>query len=250
MKKKIISGLVAVCVIVAAIFAYKFAFGNSGTYVKDPSATEVQKAFDTLNNAYVEDGTQPEKYYTDFIADSSLSTGEGKHIASVNGGISTEEYYQQNKNNENVSEEVKENSNPMKELDYQDVAQYDISVEKSGLYYLYLDYTSVGSTMSNYTVSVKIDGEQKYNEMNTISLPLTWKDKDVEVDKDGVKTFPLDSHNDEMAPSQEVVKDWNLESPLYNNTYISTTPLCFYLEEGVNTIEIENVSSGGLAVGD
>ena len=29
--------------------------------------------------------------------------------------------------------------------------------------------------------------------MNTISLPLTWKDKDVEVDKDGVKTFPLDS---------------------------------------------------------
>lgn len=250
MKKKIISGLVAVCVIVAAIFAYKFAFGNSGTYVKDPSATEVQKAFDTLNNAYIEDGTQPEKYYTDFIADSSLSTGEGKHIASVNGGISTEEYYQQNKNNENVSEEVKENSNPMKELDYQDVAQYDISVEKSGLYYLYLDYTSVGSTMSNYTVSVKIDGEQKYNEMNTISLPLTWKDKDVEVDKDGVKTFPLDSHNDEMAPSQEVVKDWNLESPLYNNTYTSTTPLCFYLEEGVNTIEIENVSSGGLAVGD
>ena len=53
-----------------------------------------------------------------------------------------------------------------------------------------------------------------------------------------------------MAPSQEVVKDWNLESPLYNNTYTSTTPLCFYLEEGVNTIEIENVSSGGLAVGD
>lgn len=83
MKKKIISGLVAVCVIVAAIFAYKFALGNSGTYVKDPSATEVQKAFDTLNNAYIEDGTQPEKYYTDFIADSSLSTGEGKHIASV-----------------------------------------------------------------------------------------------------------------------------------------------------------------------
>ena len=107
MKKKIISGLVAVCVIVAAIFAYKFAFGNSGTYVKDPSATEVQKAFDTLNNAYVEDGTQPEKYYTDFIADSSLSTGEGKHLASVNVGISTEEYYQQNKNNENVSHELK-----------------------------------------------------------------------------------------------------------------------------------------------
>ena len=40
MKKKIISGLVAVCVIVAAIFAYKFALGNSGTYVKDPSATK------------------------------------------------------------------------------------------------------------------------------------------------------------------------------------------------------------------
>ena len=41
MKKKIISGLVAVCVIVAAIFAYKFALGNSGTYVKDPSALKL-----------------------------------------------------------------------------------------------------------------------------------------------------------------------------------------------------------------
>lgn len=94
----------------------------------------------------------------------------------------------------------------MKELDYQDVAQYDISVEKSGLYYLYLDYTSVGSTMSNYTVSVKIDGEQKYNEMNTISLPLTWKDKDVEVDKDGVKTFPLDSHNVKWLQARKLLK--------------------------------------------
>ena len=55
MKKKIISGLVAVCVIVAAIFAYKFAFGNSGTYVKDPSATEVQKAFDTYQRVFDEE---------------------------------------------------------------------------------------------------------------------------------------------------------------------------------------------------
>lgn len=60
----------------------------------------------------------------------------------------------------------------MVELDYTDVAKYKVSVEKSGLYYLNIDYMSVGESLSDYTVSATINGKQQYSEMNTIALPI------------------------------------------------------------------------------
>lgn len=77
-----------------------------------------------------------------------------------------------------------------------------------------------------------------------------WTDVDTDkyVGSDEKKDFPLDSYGDEMAPSQNRIQKWT-NTYLYNNTYVSSTPLCFYLEKGENEINIENVSSGGLALG-
>ena len=147
-------------------------------------------------------------------------------------------------------EAVKEYDSDMVELDYTDVAKYKVSVEKSGLYYLNIDYMSVGESLSDYTVSATINGKQQYSEMNTIALPILWTDVDTDkyVGSDEKKDFPLDSYGDEMAPSQNRIQKWT-NTYLYNNTYVSSTPLCFYLEKGENEINIENVSSGGLALG-
>ena len=86
--------------------------------------------------------------------------------------------------------------------------------------------------------------------MNTIALPIIWADEDTKtyVGSDKKKSFPLDSYGDEIAPSQNRVQEWT-NTYLYNNTYVSSSPLSFYLKKGVNKITIENVSSGGLAVG-
>lgn len=51
-----------------------------------------------------------------------------------------------------------------------------------------------------------------------------------------------------MAPSQSRIQKW-VNTNIYNNTYVSSKPLTFYLKEGENTISLENVSSGGLALG-
>ena len=109
---------------------------------------------------------------------------------------------------------------------------------------------SVGESLSDYTVSATINGKQQYSEMNTIALPILWTDVDTDkyVGSDEKKDFPLDSYGDEMAPSQNRIQKWT-NTYLYNNTYVSSTPLCFYLEKGENEINIENVSSGGLALG-
>ena len=138
----------------------------------------------------------------------------------------------------------------MTELNYNDKAEYTVKVDKEGLYYLNLDYISIGESLSDYTVKLAVNGKQQYSEMNTIALPIIWADEDTKtyVGSDKKKSFPLDSYGDEIAPSQNRVQEWT-NTYLYNNTYVSSLPLSFYLKKGVNKITIENVSSGGLAVG-
>jgi hypothetical protein len=201
-----------------------------------------------LSTAYLDDDEQPEVYYTDFIK-SNTTIGEGTHTAELSKGISVDKYYEANKDDENTPEAVKDYESQMKELEYQSKAEYKVTVDKAGLYYLSLDYISVGSSLSDYTVSVTINGTQDFTEMNTIALPMLWSDTDEGyISSDDTKEFPLDSYGDEMAPSQNRIQKWT-NTYLYNNTYTSSTPLAFLLKKGENTITIENVSSGGLAVG-
>ena len=55
------------CVIVAAVCLNQFVFSTKVTYIKDADNHKVQKAYDLLANAYLDDGEKTEVYYTDFI---------------------------------------------------------------------------------------------------------------------------------------------------------------------------------------
>lgn len=249
MKRKIITSIIAVvCVIVAAVCLWKFVFSSGATYIKDVDSQTFQEAYDLLSTAYLDDGEQPEIYYVDFIK-TNAEIGEGTHKADLKDGMSVDKYYEANKDDENTPETVTDYDSKMKELDYQSEAEYKVTVDKEGLYYLALDYISVGSSLSDYTVSIKVNGNQDYTEMNTIALPMLWTDVEDGYISSENKDFPLDSYGDEMAPSQNRVQKWRTIY-LYNNTYTSTTPLAFYLKKGENTITIENVSSSGLALGN
>ena len=249
MKKKIITTVIAiVCVIVAIVCLTQFVFNNETTHIKDVDNAKFQKAYDLLSTAYLDDGEEPEVYYTDFIK-AKTEIGEGTNQATLREGISVDKYYEANKDNDTTPAAVADYDSDMKELEYQGVAEYKVTADKEGLYYLSLDYISVGSSLSDYTVSLKINGKQDYTEMNTIALPIIWTDSEIgDISSESKKEFPLDSYGDEMAPSQNRVQEWK-STYLYNNTYTSSTPLAFYLKKGENTITVENVSSGGLAVG-
>lgn len=249
MKRKIITSIIAiVLVIVAVVCLSKFVFSNETTYIKDVDSQKFQEAYDLLATAYLNDGEQPESYYTDFIK-ANTEIGEGKYESEVKEGVAADKYYEANKDDENAPEAVTDYDFKMKELDYQSKAEYKVTVDKAGLYYLALDYISVGNSLSDYTVSIMVNDKQDYTEMNTIALPMIWTDtEDGYISSDADKKFPLDSYGDEMAPSQNRVQKWK-NIYLYNNTYTSNTPLAFNLKQGENTIVIENVSSGGLALG-
>jgi ABC-type glycerol-3-phosphate transport system substrate-binding protein len=248
MKKKIITIVIALVVIVAAVCAITF-MGSGATYVKDVDSQKLNEAYNLLNTSYLDENEEAEVYYTDFIKNNT-EIGEGDYEATLANGVIAKQYYKENKSNSSVPKTVKDYDGKMIELDYKDTATYTVNVSKAGLYYLNVDYISVGESLSDYTVSASVNGEKQYSEMNTIALPLLWKDTDSDdfISSDDKKEFPLDSYGDEMAPSQERIQEWT-NTYIYNNTYVSSTPLVFKLKKGKNTIKIENVSSSGLALG-
>lgn len=253
MKKKIITILIAiVCVIVAAVCLKQFVFTTKTTHIKDVDNKKLEESYDLLSNSYLDEGEEAEVYFTDFIK-ANTEIGEGTHKATLKNGVDATDYYN-NKKKDNADDttpkSVKDYSAKITELDYTDKANYTVNVPKAGLYYMSVDYMSVGESLSDYTVKLAVNGKQQYSEMNTIALPILWTDvdKDSYVSSEQKKEFPLDAYGDEMAPSQNRIQEWT-NTYLYNNTYVSSTPLCFYLEKGENKIQIENVSSGGLALG-
>ena len=56
MKRKVIAIIIGiVCVIVAAVCLNQFVFSTKVTYIKDADNHKVQKAYDLLANAYLDD---------------------------------------------------------------------------------------------------------------------------------------------------------------------------------------------------
>lgn len=253
MKKKITTIIIAiVCIVVAALVLTQFVFKTETSHIKDVDGNTFEKAYNLLSTAYLSDGEEAEVYYTDFIK-KNTTIGEGTHVASLKDGIDANKFYNNKKKDstdDTTTKAVTNYNSTMTELNYNDKAEYTVKVDKEGLYYLNLDYISIGESLSDYTVKLAVNGKQQYSEMNTIALPIIWADEDTKtyVGSDKKKSFPLDSYGDEIAPSQNRVQEWT-NTYLYNNTYVSSSPLSFYLKKGVNKITIENVSSGGLAVG-
>ena len=253
MKKKITTIIIAiVCIVVAALVLTQFVFKTETSHIKDVDSNTFEKAYNLLSTAYLSDGEEAEVYYTDFIK-KNTTIGEGTHVASLKDGIDANKFYNNKKKDstdDTTTKAVTNYNSTMTELNYNDKAEYTVKVDKEGLYYLNLDYISIGESLSDYTVKLAVNGKQQYSEMNTIALPIIWADEDTKtyVGSDKKKSFPLDSYGDEIAPSQNRVQEWT-NTYLYNNTYVSSSPLSFYLKKGVNKITIENVSSGGLAVG-
>ena len=99
MKRKVIAIIIGiVCVIVAAVCLNQFVFSTKVTHIKDADNHKVQKAYDLLANAYLDDGEETEVYYTDFIK-TNKEIGEGNHQAVLENGKDAKVYYAEKKKN-------------------------------------------------------------------------------------------------------------------------------------------------------
>lgn len=208
--KKILTWIVILAVIVAG--SWWLFFADRTEYVEDISAEELRWAYELLAGSLDTDSYK----YTDYLMDLNAQHGAGESAALPQGS----------------EKEVT--------LNYLETAEYTINVEKDGVYILALDYLSAGDSYLDYTLSLKINGQQQYQELQTIELPLYWEDS--------VAEFLVDRYGDEIAPTQNRVNVWR-RTYLYNNAYATVEPLMVTLKKGENTVSVTNVSNDGLKLG-
>lgn len=208
MSKKKALILLLVIVIVAGACILLFHRDNA-EYVDATDRDEVKWAYELLSNAL----SSADIMYCDYLEYTTEKNGTG---------------------------EFTDGTGERRVLNYRESTEYTVYAQTDGWYYIKLEYGPVGSSLSDFSADIKINGEQAYYEMKTIALPLHWEDE--------TKEFPKDGYGDESVPKQNRVEEWQTTF-LYNNTYSSALPLKFPLKAGENKIEITNISSDGLGVG-
>lgn len=209
-----------VLLLAAVILVSLFLFGKpQGKGVQAANREDVRTAVQLLSSSL--NNEQP--VYLDYLAGTSEPMGTGLISALPEDG-------QQSDGDDRIS----------RKLDYQQSTQYRMEVETAGLYWLRVSYRPQGSTMSDFIVSLRVNGTQQYTEMDSIALPLYWRSAESE--------FPKDSYGDESAPRQERIDDWRA---LFLNSKMRSTaePLLVFFPAGKNSITLTNRSNDGLVLG-
>ena len=184
--------------------------------------TEIKDAFEILNDTI----DNPRYTYVDYLSDrsSQIIYGLNTVVADV-------------ENNEAVLDP--ERGVPSLIMDKDVVATYDVTVATPGYYHIGVDYLISEMTLNEITVSVQVNGETFYKEMETIDLPIIWMDES--------KDYQTDRYGDQVLPNSVLKSGWK-HFRLYNNTYISVDPLLFYFEAGQNLVEIKNTTSSRFTI--
>ena len=152
-KKAIIILMVAILAIGAGVLLFH---RDNAEYVDAAKEEDVKWAYELLSGSL----TSSETMYCDYLAYSDESAGTGTYVAG---------------------------KDETRTIDYKESTTYTVEAEKAGWYYLSLDYKPVGSTLSDFSVDITVNGKQAYYEMKTIALPLYWQDE--------TKNFPVDGQN-------------------------------------------------------
>lgn len=106
---------------------------------------------------------------------------------------------------------------------------WEVNVEKSGMYNLYLEYLTVESRGVSIERKLYINGQIPFTGADTLTFSRLW------TDSCEVKT---DNRGNEVRPSQTEAYDWQSAYCKDTMGYI-VDPYRFYLEAGKNTITLE-----------
>ncbi|EOR22720.1 family 1 extracellular solute-binding protein [Niallia nealsonii AAU1] len=127
-------------------------------------------------------------------------------------------------------------------LEPKDELTFDVEIDQEGLYEFWLDYYILPETNLLAEVSMKINDEVLFNEMNSFNLSLDWQTETLD------KGSKYDRYGDELSPKSNMVLEWKKEGVLDPN-HFAYEPLKFKLNKGKNTIKL-SVTEGYLLVGN
>ncbi|MFG6150147.1 extracellular solute-binding protein [Halobacillus sp. B23F22_1] len=116
----------------------------------------------------------------------------------------------------------------------------EVEVKEEGLYEIGFDYLPQGDLIMPIEGAIQVNGEYPFAESRQIEFPSKWKNES--------ENFEKDRSGNEIIPEQEPIEEWAYVKA-EDSTYMYKRPLQFHLEEGKNTITLQNLR-GEMLVGD
>lgn len=113
-----------------------------------------------------------------------------------------------------------------------------IDVKKAGVYVLAFDYKSLEDNILQTSLSLKINGQYPYSELKRLKVNDKWISSEVTLDRYGNETMGM--------PTKD--KIWN-RSYLHDTSFLYSTPLYIYLEEGNNELRF-SMNEGSIEIGN
>ncbi len=122
----------------------------------------------------------------------------------------------------------------------QDSLTVEVEVDKEGLYEIGFDYLPQGDSIIPIEGAIQVNGEYPYSESRRIVFPSYWKNE--------TEDFKTDRSGNEIIPRQVRLKEWQ-HLKAEDSQYLYKRPLQFHLNEGKNTITLNNLR-GEMLVGN
>ena len=114
-------------------------------------------------------------------------------------------------------------------LDKGQSIEFEVCVPYSGLYNIQLVYTVLSDELAENEAQVKINGEYQYYESRRVILPQYWKSQST--------GFAVDRYGNQLVPLQIKYKG-RIVYTLRDSAFYKPEPLRFFLQEGINNINL------------
>lgn len=176
--------------------------------ISTPSGVEYNNEMITNNYTVVSRGFQHPEYKGDNIEYSIEDC-----VTETSGSISTVEDY----------------DNSVIDLTMGDTITFEIDVPESALYYLSFDYMAYESTILPVEVSMKLNGESTFYEMQRLVLESTWVQQEEKA---------YDRYGNEIVTVPDKAIQWENKA-ISDASYRYSEPFLLELEKGVNTVTLE-----------
>ncbi len=113
---------------------------------------------------------------------------------------------------------------------------WNVNVKEAGLYTFDIKYYQVEGKATDIERIIQVNGKVPYSEARSLILKKFWVDV-YNYDEDGNVCFGKDASGNEIRFSKKEAPRWSVYTPIDSNGYVNGE-LCFWLEEGENTIGI------------
>ena len=207
-KKKWILLCIVVGILVTGIVVS--ALSNPARFIDGANPQRLEAALQLLRDTM--DGHRTT--YSDFISNHTAPHGSGYHYAQPR-------------------TEPTANTRDYLSLAHGDTAYYVIYVPQGGLYHLHVEYRVTIHTHTASVMRVRINGEYRFLEMDTIALRMAFYDES--------KDFPTNIFGDQSPPMSLRLTEWQ-QDYFHDTTFSTALPLLFQLEAGDNVIQITNIA--------